>query len=346
MGRNLFKILGIIFFILLLVGGGVGYYLYQAVFNNNMLSSETGQHELYIPTGAVYNDVLQNLKDQKIIISPTSFDWVAKQMNYPNKIYPGRYILPNKMSNRDLIIKLRTGNQDPVDITINNIRTKDQLLQLLPQQLEADSTKFAKLMNDRRFLASKGFTKDNVITLFISDTYRFNWNTDAETLFDRFYKEYEKYWTGERKHQAKEQRLKPEEVVTLASIVDEETVKKDEMPKVAGVYLNRLRKGQKLEADPTVKFAVGDFSLRRILKKHLQVDSPYNTYKVTGLPPGPIRIPSKAALESVLYPAKHDYIFFCAKDDFSGYHNFAKTLKEHNLNAKRYHQALNKRGIK
>ncbi len=344
--KNALKIAALLLLLLLIAGGIVGYYLYNRIYQPNVSAKEGQAHELFIPTKANFSQIIDSLSSNNILKNTATFQWVAEKMNYPNKIYPGRYLINEGLNNRELVNLLRSGKQTPYDVVIHNVRTKDDFISLVSSKLEVDSTNLAELLSDSIYLAQKGFTPENVITIFISDTYRFNWNTDEKTFFERMLKEYRKFWNETRLNKAKKQELTAHEVINLASIVEEETAKHDEMPRVAGVYLNRLKKGWALQADPTVKFAVGDFALKRILNKHLAIDSPYNTYKYTGLPPGPIRIPSKKALESVLNPEEHKYMYFCAKEDFSGYHNFAKTLREHNLNAKRYHKALNKLKIK
>lgn len=343
--KTLLKILAVLILLGILVGGAFGYYIYQQIYTPNVYAAAE-PHQLFIPTGATFSTVSANLTSSKIIKNKASFEWVAARMNYPNKIYPGRYLIEANTNNRELVQLLRSGKQTPLNVTINNIRTKGQLYEYLEGKLEAEVPAIRGILEDSTFLVEKGFTEENIISLFIADTYQFNWNTSAEEFVERMHKEYTKFWSEERKMQARKQELKPLEVTSLAAIVQEEVAKNDEMPRVAGVYLNRLEKGMLLEADPTVKFALQDFGIRRLLFKHLEVESPYNTYKNKGLPPGPICIPSKLALEAVLAPETHDYLFFCAKEDFSGYHNFAATYKQHKLNAKRYHKALNERGIK
>jgi len=343
--KKILKIIAVLLLISLIVGGAAGYYLYQQIYVPN-ISEQKKEYELFIPTGAKFQQVVDSLSKNKILKKTSSFEWVAQQMNYENKIFPGRYIIKRGWNNRELVNLLRSGEQTPLNLTINNIRTKEQLVSLVGQKLEADSVKFAQFLNDSTALAAINFTPENVISVFVSDTYEFWWNTNEKQFFDRMLKEYNKFWTEKRVAQAKERNLTPFEAITLAAIVEEETLKTDEMPRVAGVYLNRLRKEWPLQADPTVKFAVGDFTLRRILKKHLEIESPYNTYLNVGLPPGPIRIPMKKAIEAVLDSETHKYMFFCAKEDFSGYHNFAVTLREHNINARKYQRELNRRKIK
>jgi UPF0755 protein len=217
---------------------------------------------------------------------------------------------------------------------------------MVSKKLEADSLSMTKLLDSTEFVQAYGFTPDNVYTLFIPNSYEFYWNTDAKTFFTKMFENYQQFWNEERLAKAKKLNLSPAEVSVLASIVDSEALVDREMPIIAGLYLNRLRRGIKLEADPTVIFANKDFSIRRVLNKHLRKESPYNTYIHTGLPPGPITMPSIAAIDAVLNAKNHNYIYMCAKEDFSGTHNFASNLSEHLANAKRFQQALNDRNIK
>jgi len=341
------KIIALLFLLILLVAAGAAYYGYELLYGDAVKDAPNAdKHELFIATGATYVQVLDSLKKKKVLKSVWAFNEIAQRMNYPNKIYPGRYFVPNNMSNRALVQLLRSGKQTPYRFTINNIRTKGQLISHVSQVLETDSVELTALLNDTMYLENKGFTPNNIVSAFMSDTYEFNWNTNAKQFVERMLKEYKRFWNKAREQQAKARNLTTLQLVTLASIVEEETAKMDEMPKVAGVYYNRLKKDWPLQADPTVKFAVGDFTIKRILLKHLEIDSPYNTYKNIGLPPGPIRIPSKKAIEAVLQPTQHKYMYFCAKEDFSGYHNFATTLAQHNINAKKYQRELNRRKIK
>ncbi len=250
------------------------------------------------------------------------------------------------MSNSDIVNMLRLGKQDPVKLEFNSIRTVAQLAGAIGQQLEVDSIAFLALFNDRAYLESKGFTTENAISVFIPNTYSVNWNINAKSLFERMCKEYDKFWNSSRKSLAKSIDLSPTEVSTLASIVEQETAKNDEKPVVAGVYLNRLRKDMLLEADPTLIFAAGDFSIHRVLNVHKEINSPYNTYMYKGLPPGPICVPSPASIDAVLHYKKHNYLYFCAKETLDGYHNFAENYKEHLSNAKRYQAALDRMKIK
>ena len=275
-----------------------------------------------------------------------AFTPLMRYYKYDERIKPGNYAIRPGDSMRDICLRLLSGNQTPVRLVIPSVRTLDRLAGAVGKQLMTDSAAIATILTDHHLIDSLGYTEETFPTLFLPNTYEVYWTMSPEQFIARMKKEHDTFWNTERKKKAQAQGLTPIEVTTLASIVDEETNKNDEKPLVAGLYLNRLKRGMLLQADPTVKFAHGKFELRRILLAHLTIDSPYNTYKYAGLPPGPIRIPSIAAIESVLNPAKHSYIYMCAKEDFSGYHNFASTLGQHNANARRYQQALNQRGIK
>ena len=323
----------------------MAYHIYGEVQRPNVKLDGRKTAYLYIRTGSTYADVLKQLKDSSFVVDAKSFDWVARQKNYPQLVKAGRFKISNGMSNNQLINLLRSGAQEPVKITVNKVRSVRKIAEMVGSKLEADTDELYKMLTDNSYLSKFGKTKETAFALFISDTYYFNWNTTAEQFIERMYAESVKFWNDERREKAKDVKLTPDEVYTLASIVEEETIKGDEKPDVAGVYLNRIRIGMPLQADPTVKFAVGDFELKRILNKHLTVDNPYNTYKHTGLPPGPICLPSKSSIDAVLNYNKHKYLYFCAKDDFSGYHAFARTLIEHNVNAEKYRKALNKNKI-
>jgi len=289
--------------------------------------------------------VVSLLYENNYIINRNSFEWLAEKKNYRNHIYPGRYKLTNGMSNNKLLDLLRSGKQEPVKVVFNNVRTKEQLAGKIAKQIEADSISIMRLLKDKDFIGKYDLNIATISCIFLPNTYEFWWNTSAEKFIDRMNNEYKKFWNEKRLSKAKVLNLTKEDVVTIASIVDEETYKKDEMDDIAGVYINRLRKRMPLQADPTIKFALGDFTVKRILKKHLDIDSPYNTYKFYGLPPGPISIPSIDAIDAVLNYKEHDYLYFCASADFSGYHVFAKTLSQHNVNARAYQRALNKEKI-
>ena len=258
----------------------------------------------------------------------------------------GRYRVAAGTKCLELFRRLRSGTQEPMRLVIPSVRTTDRLAAVLSQSLMADSAEIASALADSTYLGSHGYTTATIPALFIPNTYEVYWNISVDKLMERMELENSRFWTAERKAKAEALGLTREQVATLASIVDEETANNAEKPVIAGLYLNRLRRGMLLQADPTVKFAVGDFTLRRILGVHLRAESPYNTYRAAGLPPGPIRIASIAGIEAVLNPARHNYLYMCAKEDFSGTHNFASTLSGHYRNARRYQKALNERGIR
>jgi len=274
-----------------------------------------------------------------------AFQWLAKVRNYPANMKSGRYAVEPDMSVNALLNRMRVGQQAPVRLTFNNVRLLSELTERLAGQLMLEPEDLMRYLTDENFCDSLGFTAETIGTLFIPNTYEVWWNISAERLIARMKREYEAFWTEARRKKASDLRLTPIEVSIIASIVEEETAATDEYPIVAGLYINRLHKGMPLQAYPTVKFAVGDFTLQRLLIKHLETESPYNTYLHTGLPPGPIRIPSPASINATINRTVHNYLFMCAKEDFSGRHNFAETLSAHNRNAEAYHRELNRRGL-
>ena len=332
-------------FIILIVGIVIAYNIYDKIYSSNIELKDKEYDYLYIPTGATKKDVLRIIDASDRIQNMDDFKWLAEKKNYYSHINPGRYQIKEGMSNNALINKLRAGRQDPVDVIFNNIRLKPELAGVVSKQIEADSVDILQLINDRDFLGKYEFTPQTVPAMFIPNTYEFYWNTSARKFIERMHGEFHRFWDGEKNRKAEDIGLTPVEVTTLASIVEEETTKEDEMPKIAGVYMNRLDLGMRLQADPTIKFAIGDFSVNRILDKYLEIDSPYNTYKYAGLPPGPISFPPIAAIEAVLNYENHDYLYFAAKPDFSGYHNFSRTHRQHIINARKYQKALNERKI-
>lgn len=345
-GKQTRLVIILVISILLVFALAFGYWGYRTLMSPNVHTANGEDYVLYIPTGSDYEQVHSLLEKSGILANPSSFHWVAKQKDYPENIRPGRYVIKNGTSNNQLVNMLRGGMQTPVQVKFNNMRDVDQLAGRVAKQIEADSASIATLLHNQDYVKQLGFNAYTIPALFLPDTYEFYWNTDAENFMARMMREYDKFWNDERKQKAKEKGLTPVQVSTLASIVNKETNMTDEMPRVAGVYINRLKNNWLLQADPTLIFAWNDYSIRRVLDRHKEIESPYNTYKYIGLPPGPICIPSIAAINAVLNAEDHHYFYFCAKEDFSGYHNFAKTLAEHNRNAAKYQQALNQRGIK
>ncbi len=295
-----------------------------------------------IPTGSEYEDVRKIVADHGLVKNIKAFDWVAKRKNYSNFIHAGHYEFKDGLNNNDLINLLRSGIQIPVNLIFNNIRSLERLSGIVACQIEADSSEIINLLLDENYISQFGFTHETVMGAFIPNTYEFYWNTSASGFVERMVDEYEKFWNKERKDKVAAKSLTIKQVNTLASIVDRETVRETEKTRIAGVYLNRLKRGIRLQADPTIIFAIGDFSRNRVLKADLLVDSPYNTYRHAGLPPGPISVPSVSGIDAVLNAEDHSFLYFCARADMSGYHHFSKSLREHNRYAQKYRQALNK----
>ncbi|WP_298714080.1 endolytic transglycosylase MltG [Chitinophaga sp.] len=300
----------------------------------------------YVPTGSRYEDVLRGLSEQEIISSSSTFNLVARQLGYPSRVKAGRYEIRKGMSNLEIVRILRSGKQSPVKLVINKLRLKNDFIRLVSNNLEADSAAMRAILEDPVYLRQFGLDTTTVMAAVMPNTYEFYWNTPAAKVFDKISDAYETFWNDTRKQKAAALNLTPVQVTVLASIVEEETNRNDEKPVIASVYLNRLKKGMRLGADPTVKFALQNFALRRIYNTHLEYDSPYNTYRYYGLPPGPICTPSARSIDAVLTPAETDYLFFAARPDGSGYHSFAVTFKEHLENARAYQKGLNARGIK
>lgn len=316
--------------------------LYRMVFKQIELTDTV---YIYIDKNSDYDEVVDQLNEKMELPNEDVFRLLAEKMNYPSLVKTGRYAIEDGMTMPEIIRRLRSGSQTPINLTFNNIRTIEDLAGRFSSQLMIDSVSITSFLNDSSVAKSYGFNEQTFSAMFIPNTYEIYWDSSVENLVKRMKKEYDSFWNSSRIAKAEKLGLSPIEVSTLASIVEEEATYADEYPIVAGLYINRLNRGMRLEADPTVKFAVGDASLRRILFKHLEVESAYNTYKIDGLPPGPIRIPSTISIDAVLSPAQHKYIFMCAKDDLSGRHNFAVTHAEHARNARAYQRALNERGI-
>jgi UPF0755 protein len=314
------------------------------VFRPNTGTFKQGEF-LYIHTGANYDRLKAVLQDGGFISDMGSFDMLAGWAKLPAHIHPGKYHIHNGMSNFEIIRLLRSGKQTPVKLVINKLRTKKDFITLLSTNLEADSNALQQMFRDRDYLAQFGVDSNTVMCTVIPDTYDFFWNITADKAYRKIERNYARFWDATRKEQARNEGFTATQVITIASIVDEETNITDDKPKIASVYINRLRKGMKLQADPTVKFAIGDFSIRRIAGDMLQNISPYNTYLYEGLPPGPICTPSTGSIEAVLQAPKTTYLYFCAKEDFSGYSNFASTYDEQLKNAHKYQQALDAKGI-
>ncbi|MCE7054742.1 endolytic transglycosylase MltG [Algoriphagus sp. AGSA1] len=319
----------------------MSFYFYQVFFSPNVLIDSDQNYMLKIGSNDTYKTVANRLYDDQVVNDLVSFSFVAKILDYQEAVKPGLYTLTPKMTNLELVRLLRSGRQTPVRITFNNVRTKEDLAEKITANLEITSDQFLDLIQDSVYIRKFDFEEETIMSMFIPNTYELWWNTSPEALFDRMYREYNSFWTDTRRQKASLLGLNPKETSTLASIVQAESQKADERPKIAGVYLNRLRLNMPLQADPTLVFALGDFELKRVLNIHKETDSPYNTYMYAGLPPGPINLPDINSLDAVLNAENHDYLYFCAKEDFSGYHAFAVTLAQHTANARRYQAALN-----
>ena len=320
--------------VLAVTGASFAYLLFSAKISTD---GETAERVIFVDR----DDTADSVKTKSGL--GWRWDIYTKLMDFRPRT--GRYRAVAGTKCLTLFRMLRNGTQEPIRLVVPTSRTMDRLAATLSETLMIDSAEIASVLTDSTYLGAIGYTTATVPSLFIPNTYEVYWDISVDKLVERMERENARFWTAERKRKADALGLTHEQVSTLASIVDEETANNGEKPIIAGLYLNRLRIGMKLQADPTVKFAVGDFTLRRILGKHLLTESPYNTYRVTGLPPGPIRIPSIVGLDAVLNHAEHPYLYMCAKEDFSGTHNYARTLGEHRQNARRYIQALNARGI-
>ncbi|REG78498.1 endolytic transglycosylase MltG [Algoriphagus antarcticus] len=319
----------------------MSFYFYQVFFSPNALIDSDQNYMLKIGSNDPYKTVANKLYDDRVVNDLVSFGFLAKVLGYQDEVKPGLYTITPKMTNLQLIRLLRSGKQTPIRVTFNNVRTKEDLAEKITANMEISGDQFLDLVQDSVYIRKFDFDEETIMSMFIPNTYELWWNTSAEALFDRMYREYKSFWTDERKQKASLLGLSPKEVSTLASIVQAESQKADERSTIAGVYLNRIKLGMPLQADPTLVFALGDFELKRVLNVHKETDSPYNTYMYAGLPPGPINLPDINSLDAVLNSEDHEYLYFCAKEDFSGYHSFATNLAQHNANARRYQAALN-----
>jgi len=325
-----------------LLAGAAGFVLGR-YYSDNRKPNFTDEYVLYVRPGMTADQVMDSLYVGAGTIRPKSVKRAFAKMEVGQNMKPGRYVVEPSAVSMYVARMLVYGWQTPQNMTLSGtLRKKDRIAQRIGSQMMVDSAAVADALNDEAFLAKYGFTPENVFALILPDTYEMYWTASVEEIFDRFKKEYDAFWTSERKAKAAAQGLSPMEVSVMASIVSGETLKSFEYPIIAGVYLNRYKKGMKLQADPTIAFCY-DYTLDRILKKHLTVDSPYNTYKHVGLPPAPINVPPKACLEAVLNPEKHGYIYFCASPAFDGTHRFAVTYNEHLKNARAFQRELTAR---
>ncbi|MEM7486962.1 MAG: endolytic transglycosylase MltG [Bacteroidota bacterium] len=332
----------------LLICGFLAYQIYSAIFSPNT-SFNNDEAFVYIPSDATFSDVRINL--EPLVKDMSTFEAVAERKGYVTNIKGGKFALKKGMNNNEMINSLRSKNI-PVKVSFNNQESLSALAGRIAQQIEADSVELVKSFNDAEFLESIGLNEDSKLGMYLPNTYEFFWNTNAKNFRDKMYKEYERFWNAERLKKAEELNLSPSQVIALAAIVQKETVKVEERPRVAGVYLNRVRKGILLQADPTVIYAIkketGNFDtiIKRVLYRDLEMDSPYNTYKYAGIPPGPIAMPDISSIDAVLNPEKHDYLFFVADVSNFGYHMFAKTLAQHNRNKVQYTRWLDSKKVR
>jgi UPF0755 protein len=341
------KILWAVALIGLAIFAFIAYYIYVAMFQPNTAFNNEMAY-IYVPTDASYAEVRSQL--EPLLEDINAFDALAKQKQYTTYIKAGRYAIAKGMNNNDIINSIRINNL-PIKITYNNQNSLEDLAGRIGTQIEADSLSIIKAMTDEFFLAKNGFSKATALGMYLPNSYELDWNTTAEGFRDKMLKEYNRFWTETRKFKGKKLKLTPNEVMTLASIVYEESKQKEEQPRVAGLYLNRIKIGMPLQADPTLKFAAYQLSkykntvIRRVLNVHMEIESPYNTYKNPGLPPGLIAMPDLSAIDAVLNYENHKYLYMVADAKRIGYHKFAKTLAQHNANAREYHRYLSSQGI-
>lgn len=335
------------FLVALVLGIVVAYPLYKTYFSPNVPKELPGQ-EVFLATGWSFNQVQTYLFQKGMLLDTSSFRAAAKRMNYmKDSMRSGRFIIEPNWSNVDLIRHLRGGKQAPVDVILTTERMIENVAAKAARFIEPDSLTLLTAFRNPENLQKYGFTEETLMALFIPNTYEFFWNTTPEAFLERMYKEYEKFWQqNDRLAKAQKLNLTPQEVYTLASIVEKETLANSEKPKMAGVYLNRLKINMLLQADPTSVFATKDFTTKQVTDYHTSFDSPYNTYRYTGLPPGPIAMASISSIDGVLNREEHDYYYFCAKGDGSSLHNFAKNLAGHNQNVRTYKANLRKRGLR
>jgi UPF0755 protein len=336
----------IIFIILIPILVGSAYYVYTLAMVPVLTSAQGEDVELYLTEAIPFENLIRDLEDAGNISGSFLPIQIGRLMKIKSDIKPGYYRLKHDLSMFSLLRKLRTGQQDPIKLTFHGVRLREDLARKLDKQLALDSADIMSLFNDEEFLAGLGFRRDDALCVFLPNTYEVYWTISPEDLFRRMKKEYDVFWNEHRRNKASEAGLIPIEVSILASIVQEETNKSDEMARVAGVYINRLNKGMKLQADPTARFAGGNFGIRRVVDSDLTVSSPYNTYLHAGLPPGPICLPEPQTIDKVLEYEKHEYFFMVAKPDYSGYHNFSKGGDQHMENARIYRRFLDREGIR
>lgn len=341
------RLLLIIVFLGLVGGGTFAYMVYDTFFLPNT-SFNNEEAYVYIPTEADFSEVKKRL--EPLVEDLEAFEAVARRKQYINNIKPGKYRILKGMNNNEMVNSLRIGNL-PVQVSFNNQENLALLAGRIADQIEADSLSLLMAMSDAEFLEENDFSEETAIGLYLPNSYELYWNTSAEQFRERMLREYQRFWNSERMEKAKALDLSPEQVISLASIVHKETSKVEERPRVAGVYLNRLKRNMLLQADPTVIFAIKkesgnyDTVIKRVLYRDLALDSPFNTYRYPGIPPGPIAMPDISAIDAVLNAEEHDYLYFVADVEAFGYHKFAETLSEHNRNKVQYVRWLNRQNV-
>ncbi|WP_299335647.1 endolytic transglycosylase MltG [uncultured Psychroserpens sp.] len=341
------KILWAIALIGLVVAAVFAYYVYNAMLAPNTKFANDEAY-IYVPSGASYDEVREQLIP--LLEDIDAFDALADRKKYSTNLKAGRFVIKKGMSNNDIINSIRSNNL-PIQLSFNNQESLEKLAGRISVQIDADSSALVKAMRDTTFLKESGFTEQTALGMYIPNSYEFFWNTSAEGFRDRMLKEYNRFWNDSRNSKAKAIGLTRDQVLTLASIVHEESKQASEQPRIAGVYMNRIRIGMPLQADPTLKFAAYKLPeykntvIKRVLNKHKEIDSPYNTYKNTGLPPGLIAMPDISAINAVLNYEKHSYLYFAANAKKLGFHKFAKSLAQHNVNAREYQRYLSSQGI-
>ncbi|TXG39365.1 endolytic transglycosylase MltG [Seonamhaeicola maritimus] len=341
------KILWAIALIGLVVAGYFAYYIYSAMMVPNTAFNNEKAY-IYVKSTDDYNDVREQL--EPLLKDIDKFDALAKQKKYVSNLKAGRFVVKKGMSNNDIINSIRSKNL-PIKVSFNNQNSLEKLAGRIALQIEADSVSLLKAMKDESFYSDNNFKTETALGMYLPNSYEFFWNTTAKAFRERMHKEYKRFWNESRLNKAKSIGLSEDEVMALASIVYEESKEPTEQPRIAGVYLNRLKIGMPLQADPTLKFAAYQLPkyqntvIKRVLNVHKEIDSPYNTYKYAGLPPGLVAMPDLSAIEAVLNNEKHKYLYFAADPKRVGFHKFAKTLSQHNVNARAYHKYLSSQGI-
>ncbi|MES2593333.1 MAG: endolytic transglycosylase MltG [Bacteroidota bacterium] len=345
--KSIFKKVLISFLLILLIAGGLGgYYVYRTIYQPNINSADKKSQIIFIPTGSDFDDVLYILNEHSILKNQSTFEFLAEKKKYKNAVKPGKYRILANMNNNSLINLLKAGIQEPVELNFNGIRTTDQLISRICWRIEADSSEMRDAVSDNGYLSKYGFNTDNVQTMFIPNKYEFYWNTSVDEFFDKMAREYKAFWTDARKKKAKAIGFSQTDAMILASIVQgEQCCDNSEKKVIAGLYINRIKQDMPLQSDPTVIYAIGDFSIQRVSYEQTRYDSPYNTYVNKGLPPGPIGFAQPSSIDAVLNYDKNTYIFMCAQENLSGKHYFATTYEQHCVYANKYREALNNRNI-